>query len=101
MTLNSAISSAKQKLFFKNYPHDPIRCKCGAHLENHYNRENIEIWKDPDVKWDYETDTKTYPTNAYGEIDFLNEENDLLPYVSSDSTLSLSKKLLPIHDDEG
>ena len=35
------------------------------------------------AEWDPIKDTKKYPTNAYGEIDFLNNENDVLPLVSS------------------
>ena len=59
------------------------RCKCGRLTYDHIVREHD--WNpSPSLtdEWDPIKDTKKYPTNAYGEINFLNDENDILPLVS-------------------
>ena len=57
-------------------------CKCGflddEHLEAALNSRQAHT-----ADWDPAVDTVSLPTNAYGEIDFLHADNDVLPLVSS------------------
>lgn len=57
------------------------RCKCGYEREDH-ERDTLEETLPSTEDWSYQTDTVTLPTDAYGEINFMSAENDILPLVS-------------------
>ncbi|XP_063680847.1 transient receptor potential cation channel subfamily M member-like 2 isoform X3 [Bolinopsis microptera] len=59
-------------------PQDTKWCKCGHH-DNKHSPVHCKQSFSHTAEWNPTSDTKTFPTNAYGEIDFLNAENDVLP----------------------
>ena len=56
------------------------RCKCGQTDDEH--SDNARKWvHSHTATWDPLVNTTTLPTNAYGEINFMAAENDILPLV--------------------
>lgn len=57
-------------------------CKCGMKLDRHvlvddFNKDDAI---NPKKVWNYHKHTRPYPTDAYGEIDFVNVTFDALPF---------------------
>ena len=70
---------------YKLNEHVTCRCKCG-HDSDHHARYSKACFKegsdDPSVEWNVSTHTQTLPTDAFGEINFVLSESDVLPLVS-------------------
>ncbi|XP_063680838.1 transient receptor potential cation channel subfamily M member 2-like isoform X3 [Bolinopsis microptera] len=64
--------------FVSNSATEENTCKCGF-LDDEHSEAALSYRHIHTADWDPAVDTVTLPTNAYGEIDFLHADNDVLP----------------------
>ena len=82
LILLNPVAHLGQWLFCKVTRAYTLSCKCGLEFTEH-STDAQSSKQDHTASWDPLVDSVRKPTNAYGEIDFLHAENDVLPLVSA------------------